>query len=98
MPTRGTYTQRLARTQAIASASWRILKEDKALLLLPIASSICLLLIVGAYLEPLVREIIAAGSGVEGIRNIESASEIGAYLITVATVAVGIYFNAALAF
>ena len=97
MPIQVTWTQRLARTQAIVAASWRILKADKTLLLLPIASSFCLFLIVGAYLEPLVMELIVAGTDAESLRNIQSVSEVGAFLITVATYAVGIYFNAALA-
>ncbi len=97
MSIRTTWTQRLARTQAIVSAAWRILMEDKTLLLLPMASSACLFLIVGAYLEPLIMGVIAGTSVEEGVRQVQSFSEVGAFVLTVVTYAVGIYFNAALA-
>lgn len=97
MSIQATWTQRLARTQTILSAAWRILVEDKTLLLLPAASSACLFLIVGAYLEPLVMELLAGDSVADGIRHMQQLSEVGAFMVTVATYAVGIYFNAALA-
>jgi hypothetical protein len=88
----------MARTQAIMSASWGILTENKSLLLLPVASSACLFLIVGAYLEPLVMDVWAGDSIAAGIHRLQPSSELGLFLLTVATYAVGIYFNAALAF
>ncbi len=79
------------------SAAWRILMEDKTLLLLPVASSACLFLIVGAYLEPLIMQMVSGESMAEGVRHAQQMSELGAFFVTVATYAVGIYFNAALA-
>jgi hypothetical protein len=76
-----TWTQRLARTQAIILAAWRILKEDKRLLLLPIASSMCLI----------------GPSGADEYHQFVSLPYVGMFLFYVAAYAIGIFFNAALA-
>lgn len=81
------WTQRVARTQAIMSAAWQILWEDKTLLLLPIASSA-------------VPAILGALTGVsmsDGLQEIESWSYVGMFLFYVVTYGVAIFFNAALA-
>lgn len=97
MSIQAAWTQRIARTQAIMSAAWHILKEDVSLLLLPIASSVCLVLLVASYFVPMVVELVTGESLVEGIGHIEPLSQVALFLFYVVTYAVAIFFNAALA-
>jgi uncharacterized protein DUF6159 len=92
-----TWTQRLARTQAIMSAAWRILQEDKQLLLLPIASSMCLIVLTASIAVPVVVESLAGPSGADGYHLFVSLPYVGVFLFYVAAYAIGIFFNAALA-
>lgn len=66
MSLQASWAQRIERAQDIMSAAWHILKEDKTLLLLPIASSICLMLLVVSYLVPTVVEVVTGKSVVDG--------------------------------
>lgn len=95
--TQTTWRQRVARTQAIMSAAWQLLKEQKQLLLLPIASSVCLLLITGAWAIPAILGVFADTSWPDAARQSESLSSLGAFLFYVVTYGIGIFFNAALA-
>jgi Family of unknown function (DUF6159) len=97
MSVRNTWTQRLARTQAIMSAAWQILKEDKQLLLLPMASSVCLVLLTASIAAPAVIGAFASGSVTDDFRRMASLSYIGMFLFYVTAYAIGIFFNAALA-
>ena len=97
MSLRASWAQRIERAQDIMSAAWHILKEDKTLLLLPIASSICLMLLVVSYLVPTVVEVVTGESVVDGIRQIQPLSQALLFLSYVATYVIGIFFNAALA-
>jgi uncharacterized protein DUF6159 len=97
MSVQATWTQRLARTQAIMSAAWWILKEDKQLLLLPIASSVCLIVLTASIAVPVVVESLTGLSGAEEFRQFASLSYVGMFLFYVAAYAIGIFFNAALA-
>ena len=56
------WTQRVARTQAIMSAAWQILREDKTLLLLPIASSACLMLLTASFAVPAILGALTGAS------------------------------------
>jgi len=97
MSLQASWAQRIERAQGIMSAAWHILKEDKTLLLLPIASSICLMLLVVSYLVPTIVEVVTGESVVDGIRQIQPLSQAILFLSYVATYAIGIFFNAALA-
>lgn len=95
--THTTWRQRVARTQAIMSAAWQLLREQKQLLLLPIASSACLLLLTGAWAIPVILEAFAGTSRSNSARLSEAWSSLGAFLFYVVTYGIGIFFNAALA-
>ena len=79
------------------SAAWRILNEDKTLLLLPIASSVCLMLLTAIFLMPTIIAAVTGDSALDGLRQIEPLSQAGFFLSSVAIYSVGIFFNAALA-
>ncbi len=79
------------------SAAWQLLKEQKPLLLLPIASSVCLLLITGAWAIPAILGVFTDTSWPDAARQSESLSSLGAFLFYVVTYGIGIFFNAALA-
>jgi Family of unknown function (DUF6159) len=97
MSLQATWTQRLARTQAIMSAAWLILKEDKQLLLLPIASSVCLIALTVSIAVPVVVESLTGLSGADEFHQFVPLSYVGMFLFCVAAYAIGIFFNAALA-
>ncbi|MDP1949010.1 MAG: DUF6159 family protein [Nitrospirota bacterium] len=91
------WTQRIARTQAIMSAAWQILWEDKTLLLLPIASSASLMLLTASFAVPAILGALTGASMSDGLQEIESWSYVGMFLFYVVTYGVAIFFNAALA-
>ncbi len=91
------WTQRIARTQAIMSAAWQILWEDKTLLLLPIASSASLMLLTASFAVPAILGALTGASMADGLQGIESWSYAGMFLFYVVTYGVAIFFNAALA-
>ena len=97
MSFQATWTQRVVRTQAIMSAAWVILKEDLSLFLLPVASSLCLLLLVGSYLVPTIIGWVTDERFNTGIVYIESRSQAGLFLFYLVTYATVVFFNAALA-
>ncbi|HEY5627737.1 MAG TPA: DUF6159 family protein [Nitrospira sp.] len=97
MALRVTWTQRLARTVGIMSAAWQILREEKQLLLLPIASSICLVVLTASVAVPAVVGMLA-GTSIDGeLRPVSSLSYLGVFVFSVTAYAIGIFFNAALA-
>ena len=91
------WTQRVARTQAIMSAAWQILREDKTLLLLPVASSACLMLLTASFAVPAILGALTGASVSNDLRQIESLSYVAMFLFYVVTYGVVIFFNAALA-
>lgn len=97
MSIRVAWTQRIARTQAIMSAAWQILKENKALLVLPIASSACLMLLTASFAVPTVIGALTGASVSNDRYQIESLSYIGMFLFYIVAYGVVIFFNAALA-
>lgn len=97
MSFQATWTQRLARTQAIMSAAWQILKEDKQLLLLPMASSVCLIVLTASIAVPVVLGGLTGASISDELREFSSLSYVGIFLFYVVAYAIGIFFNAALA-
>jgi hypothetical protein len=92
-----TWAQRVATTQAIMSAAWRLLKLQKQLLLLPIASSACLLLLTASWAIPAFFGMFSGPSWQDSVRLGDTSSSIGAFLFYVITYGVVIFFNAALA-
>ena len=97
MQVQTSWTQRVARTQAIMSAAWQILREDKTLLLLPIASSACLMLLTASFAVPAILEGLTGGSVSDELAQTGSLSYVGMFLFYVVTYGVAIFFNAALA-
>ena len=97
MPGQVTWTQRLSRTQAIMLASWQIIKEDKQLLLLPIASSLCLMALMATIVVPAAVGSLTGVSATAEWRQLASLPYVGLFLFYVMAYAIGIYFNAALA-
>jgi hypothetical protein len=91
------WTQRIARTQAIMSAAWQILREDKTLLLLPIASSVCLMVLTASFAMPAILEALTGASVSDELVRAGSLSYVGMFLFYVVTYGVAIFFNAALA-
>lgn len=91
------WTQRIARTQAIMSAAWQILREDKTLLLLPIASSVCLMVLTASFVMPVILEALTGASVSDELARVGSLSYVGMFLFYVLTYGVAISFNAALA-
>jgi len=96
---RAIWTQRIARAEAIMSAAWHLLKEEKRLLLFPIASSVCLMLLAIAWAMPAVIETFTGASlpQPEPVRQHESVTSAGAFLLYVAAYGVAMFFNVALA-
>jgi hypothetical protein len=92
-----TWTQRIARTEAIMSAAWQLLKGAKQLLLLPIASSACLMLLAIAWAVPAVIEAFTGASLPQAVRQHEPATSADAFLLSVAAYGVAMFFNAVLA-
>ena len=95
--TQATWTQRVARTQAIMSAAWQLLKEQKQLLVLPIASSACLMFLMAVWAVPVVIETLTGTSFSGTVRQHELSTSAYAFLFYVLTYGIGIFFNAALA-
>ena len=91
------WTQRVARTQAIMSAAWQILREDKTLLLLPIASSVCLMVLTASFAMPAILDALTGASVSDELARAGSLSYVGMFLFYVVTYGVAIFFNAALA-
>ena len=79
------WTQRVARTQAIMSAAWQILREDKTLLLLPIASSACLMLLTASFAVPAILEGLTGASVSDELAQTGSLSYVGIFLFYVVT-------------
>lgn len=97
MQTHTGWTQRVARTQAIMSAAWQILREDKTLLLLPVASSACLMLLTASFAVPAILGALTGASVADELAQAESLSYVAMFLFYVVTYGVAIFFNAALA-
>jgi hypothetical protein len=79
------------------SAAWQLLNEQKQLLLLPVASSACLLLLMGAWAIPAILEVWTGASRAESARLSGEWTSLAAFLCYLAMYGIGIFFNAALA-
>lgn len=91
------WTQRVARTQTIMSAARQILWEDKTLLLLPIASSACLMLLTASFAVPAILGALTGASASDELSQSGSLSYVAMFLFYVVTYGVAIFFNASLA-
>jgi uncharacterized membrane protein len=85
------------RARVIMSAAWKVLREDKSLLLLPVASSLCLLLLMALLFASTVGEAMAGAPLLEGLRQVQALSQLSVFLSSVLGYSIGIFFNAALA-
>jgi hypothetical protein len=82
---------RIARTLELAKASWKVLKADKELVLLPVISMVATIVVAASFLAP----ILMTGDGAE----ISDPGTVGYVLMFVAYVVLAfitIFFNAAL--
>ncbi|WP_173049961.1 DUF6159 family protein [Nitrospira sp. KM1] len=93
----GSWSQRLARTQAIMSAAWQILRADPALLIFPIMSSVCLLLLAALWAFPALMNLLMDGSARQTTPSNDVPSYVGLFVFYVVTYGAGVFFNAALA-
>ncbi|MBU6481583.1 MAG: hypothetical protein KGS09_13675 [Nitrospirae bacterium] len=91
------WTQRVAQTQTIMSAARQILREDKTLLLLPIASSACLMLLTASFAVPAILRALTGAAASDELSQTGSLSYVAMFLFYVVTYGVAIFFNAALA-
>jgi len=78
------------------SAAWQVLMEDKTLLLLPAASSACLMLLTASFAVPAIIESLTGAPILEGIPWNETVTYLGAFLFYIVTYGVTIFFNVAL--
>jgi len=56
---------RFARSWSLMKASAEVLRSDKSLLMFPLASSICCLLVAASFLIPIIAAMVSAGDVVE---------------------------------
>ena len=64
---------RFARSWSLMKASAEVLRSDKSLLMFPLASSICCLLVAASFLIPIIAAMVSAGHVVEhGLLGIEA--------------------------
>ena len=79
------------------AAAWQILKQDPHMLLLPIASSACLMLLTVSWAIPTLFGGFSGPTWPATMHTTEAISSIGAFVFYITTYAVVIFFNAALA-
>ena len=91
--TQKTWMQRVATTQAIMSAAWQLLKQDVRLLLLPIASSACLLVLTASWAIPALFGNFSGPSWLDSLRSMETIFSMGAFLFYVTTYGIVIFFQ-----
>ena len=79
------------------AAAWQILKQDPHMLLLPIASSACLMLLTVSWAIPTLFGGFSGPTWPATMHTTEGISSIGAFVFYITTYVVVIFFNAALA-
>lgn len=87
---------KIARTWSLMSDSWQVLKLDKSLILLPLISSICCMLLMASFAVP----IVASGAWHPPVRDAETQRQVLYYgtlfAFYVALNFIIVFFNAAL--
>ncbi|WP_426270033.1 DUF6159 family protein [Dyella kyungheensis] len=88
---------RFARSWSLMKASAEVLRSDKSLLMFPLASSICCLLVAASFLIPIIAAMVSAGHVVEHGQRISAGGYVLLFLFYLAQYFVIIFFNTALA-
>jgi len=78
-------------------ASADVLRSDKSLLMFPLASSICCLLVAASFLIPIIAAMVSAGHVVEHGQRMSAGGYVLLFLFYLAQYFVIIFFNTALA-
>jgi len=93
----GDMAGRFARSWSLMKASAEVLRSDKSLLMFPLASSICCLLVAASFLIPIIAAMVSAGHVVEHGQRISAGGYVLLFLFYLAQYFVIIFFNTALA-
>jgi hypothetical protein len=88
---------RFARSWSLMKASAEVLRSDKSLLMFPLASSICCLLVAASFLIPIIAAMVSAGHVVEHGHRMSAGGYVLLFLFYLAQYFVIIFFNTALA-
>jgi hypothetical protein len=88
---------RFARSWSLMKASAEVLRSDKSLLMFPLASSICCLLVAASFLIPIIAAMVSAGDVVEHGHRMSVGGYVLLFLFYLAQYFVIIFFNTALA-
>lgn len=88
---------RFARSWSLMKASAEVLRSDKSLLMFPLASSICCLLVAASFLIPIIAAMVSAGHVVEHGQRMSAGGYVLLFLFYLAQYFVIIFFNTALA-
>lgn len=88
---------RFARSWSLMKASAEVLRSDKSLLMFPLASSICCLLVAASFLIPIIAAMVSTGHVVEHGQRMSAGGYVLLFLFYLAQYFVIIFFNTALA-
>jgi hypothetical protein len=88
---------RFARSWTLMKASADVLRSDKSLLMFPLASSICCLIVAASFLIPIIAAMMAAGDVAEQGHRMTAGGYVLMFLFYLAQYFVIIFFNTALA-
>ena len=88
---------RFARSWSLMKASAEVLRSDKSLLMFPLASSICCLLVAASFLIPIIAAMVSAGDVAEQGHRMSAGGYVLLFLFYLAQYFVIIFFNTALA-
>jgi len=88
---------RFARSWSLMKASADVLRSDKSLLMFPLASSICCLLVAASFLVPIIAAMVSAGGVADQGHRMSAGGYVLLFLFYLAQYFVIIFFNTALA-
>ena len=88
---------RFARSWSLMKASAEVLRSDKSLLMFPLASSICCLLVAASFLVPIIAVMVSAGDVPEQGHRMSAGGYLLLFLFYLVQYFVIIFFNTALA-
>jgi hypothetical protein len=88
---------RFARSWTLMKASANVLRSDKSLLMFPLASSICCLLVAASFLIPVIAAMVSAGDFAERGHHMTAGGYVLLFLFYLSQYFVIIFFNTALA-
>jgi hypothetical protein len=88
---------RFSRSWNLMKASAEVLRSDKSLLMFPLASSICCLLVAASFLVPIIVALMASGAEMEQGHRMTAGGYVLLFLFYLVQYFVIIFFNTALA-